>query len=450
MATGLIASTGVLSTATPTLISDLWLPHAIPMHDWAKALKLSSRFETTVDESQEGDEQRVGLRIRPTRTQTMRATAFDRADVEHLKNLQRRGSTARSLMPLHSDQVPLTGNPSGNTYNCDTFDRRLFAGGFVIVVKDDGALVATDFLVAIIVSLTTTQITLDRNLGSVLKKGILFPGMEVEMELKERGKSITDRVETIEITSTESAGQTVLPLSTNLNSFDNTRFSTGFNGLPIFDREPDWKTVRTGQHRIANRKKLGTGVIFDVSGDRTRETFEMSYIAGPSNNETGRRRRDAMDFVRFFESRAGKLFPFWLFSPLDQINLRTIDMTFNKILVETTLDIADWDQYKFIGLQEKGKEFGGSHMHSIQSIQDFGGGFHEITLGESTVVIRGIGLEGFERVTTAHLVRFDSDELKENWVTDETMITRGSTTVPCPSPASRSRVRLTDPSGCLT
>lgn len=186
-----------------------------------------------------------------------------------------------------------------------------------------------------------------------------------------------------------------------------------YDGLPILTMPHGILTpegVEMGIVREGEFDAVGLGGTGQWYGDRGRWTFTIPMVFLT--------RAEAWKFMKFFDSRAGRAWPFWLASPTSDYTATAITTT--TIAVDASGLEGDWDDRPWIAIHLGD---GTVYIRGVASVVRSGGTdtvTFDAALPEAPV------LADIRRTCIAYKCRFDSDELVEHWITTEHMQTEVS------------------------
>jgi hypothetical protein len=392
----------ISKSLAPTDPFDLWEMAHLLNHDWSDPFQVDLQFSTDIQSALTAKEQRWGLRGVPIRTLTTTVEAWNPREGQVLSNWLNRAAQARSLVPLHSDATVLTiPAPAGSsTLFCDTKFRRFFPGGRVAVFIPGGRLCEL-FELADVSFVSDSQLTLRTPLVHAFSAGSrIVPLLEVQIVSSEMGDISNDFVREITVNFIETVGSAQLPLSSNLGEAPDEFQS--YEGLPILLNGLDFgQNLQWGFDRIVSETSSGIATVQTLFGNRPRATFSLAYRS--------LNREDAWNQIRFFESRAGRLFPFWVVSPTTNLTLHGV-VNESLITVPSAGIESDWNFQTYVAIVMK---TGVVHIRAIDDVFR-GGGNDILTLSEP---IPGLTAEKVKRITTAFKCRLNSDSVTEVWQT---------------------------------
>lgn len=237
----------------------------------------------------------------------------------------------------------------------------------------------------------------------------LYPALEADVELRDEFEVVTGRVGvagSVEVTETPGPSALdplvvpgMLPAEFPTHTED---FGDGNVTLPILDTEINWDNVHFGQRREGTQTATGITVTTDVFGDYPRITADLPFLPTA--------RSDCFAVMRFFDSRGGRAFPFWMIAPPtgEQVLSITGGSNENITLAAHTTE-RDWESVKYIGVRLKAT--GAVTIHRITSSAEVAG-VHTLIVSPGLPTTVQADLDFY----TAHLCRFDADEFPERWV----------------------------------
>lgn len=392
---------------TPTA-DDLWALSYLSRVNWEDGTELKSSFRTAIKYALTASEQRWGMQGKPRRIASGQLQAFGTADVAKLRSSIRRMTKSKYLFPLHSDVSLLDSSATaGDTVlNVDTTYRRLYVGYRVAIVRRTDDPTATTFEVHTIAALTDSTLTLAtplaHNFGFASE---VLPLIECQLIFSLRGTIATDDKAQVTVEAVEATGATQLPASETPGSIPSGFGQYG--DYPILSAAEDFGgQIENGVAMYGDFSESGIGNYPTIYGPRASETFSLPVLAT--------NRYEAWKIIRFFDSRAGALHPFYCISPLTEYTVKSIAGT--SVTVEATGLESDWAFRPFIGIIDAD---GVRYVRAVTFVERVG---EEDLITLHTEIV-GLTLGNIARATTAWLVRLTSDELSEKWMTNSVMQT---------------------------
>lgn len=420
-----------VSTATPvetlpTNESSLWMLSAFFRSNWAQDVKVLSAFETAIENALTTSEQRQGLKGKPVRTITQTYQAYSREQLRDLMSAAMRASQCGYMAPLTSDASELTqaAAATATVLHLDTRWRRIFALTRAViftpsldaeVVAYDAGLPATtpQFEVVEIVGVTSNTVTLQAGLLNAYPVGsVVIPLIEARIKPKFSGAAVTDSVGTLETESVENVGKAQLPVTAALGSVP-AGFDT-FLTLPVLIPDADYSNtnVTWGVERLGTFAASGISAIPSMQGSRGRWNFDIPF--------TCLDREAAWKPITLFDSRGGRLFPFWLVSPVTEytpVATHNTGGATDWIKFKITGTVLDWSYRPYIAIFLKS---GARYYRKVNLVTRLSDGDKvEFEGGQNLPLV--IAASDIALVATLHLARFVSDEMDEDWHSNTVM-----------------------------
>lgn len=238
----------------------------------------------------------------------------------------------------------------------------------------------------------------------------IYPAIEAELEFEHEAEAIHAKLATFSVQVVETPGVSALdPLVApgTLPPGFPTHTQDSITH-PVLTPPLDWRRVTVGVSRQGERSQAGIASVSEVFGTRPRARFLLPY--------TRVNRSDGFDMLRFFDSRGGRLHPFWLVSPTIDYELLAIDPAGAHVIIKAVGAEFDWAFFPYIALKQIST--GTIIIRKINLVNRVPGGDDQIFLDIALPASLAIA---DHRSTSAHLVRFDTDAFPEGWITDELM-----------------------------
>lgn len=389
--------------------TDLWDISAMFLADWSAGIKVASGWMTDVVASKDGKESRQGLLGRPRRTIGFSLKAWQAASIGRIRSILARAGMARSLIPLYCDFTKLTSAAlaTATTIYCDTTNRRFFVGGYVIIASPTVLSInLTSYEIKQIATVYSDRLVLSTGLSANRAAGSrVYPACETQLNPDTEFRLVTDQVGETYMEFKEIVGKTALPAQQEGD--DETGFTT-VSGYPVLDFDFAWPDMQSGFKRSSQTSPIGYDQYFEVYGNRPMSIFHLHFKI--------QTRDEIFRFFKFWDSRRGRLYPFWLVSPATELNLTSTGTLTSTIAVTATGAEKDWDMRTYLAIVMRD---GTIYIRGKNGAVVRAAGIDTVTLSTN---LPSVSASQIRRVTTAYLVRFDSDELTENWVTDEFML----------------------------
>lgn len=376
--------------------------------DWSQGMQVQCAFSTSVQHGLSAGEQRWGLRGRPRRQVTLPLNAWSVREQFNLRSLMQRAGRGRHLLPLFPDASRLTATAASGatTIACDTSFRRLFETHLAVLYTGQGP--STDhFEVVRLSTISEGSLTVDSPTTKDFIKGSwIVPLIAVTALTAATGLILSDYYSSTSLQGGEAAGDTQLDLSSPLGEVPEGFDS--YNDLPIFPLKVDYdgSNLQWGVERDSQETASGFDTVIEMYGDRSRFTFAL-----PIMNAS---RAEAWDAIRLFESRGGRLYPFWVINPQTDIQVNSYPFDF-EVRVPAAAHESDWDFYTHLGFEMAD---GSQEVRAFTVTRD--GDEDRLILDEP---ITGLSASTVRRVATAYLCRFSNDAMTEQWNTDALMTT---------------------------
>lgn len=396
---------------------ELWLMAYLFLANWQVGVTLSQSFRTDVASSKTLSESRIGLVQRPYRTLTLSLIGLQNEDALRLEMIIARAAHAESMVPLYCDVTKLNAAYSSPslTLVCDTASRRFKIGGKVVVAAPQSHKAAMPtFEIGTIAGITSSTLSISTGLVGDFPAGSkIYPVIEAKLALGSSVVAVNDKIATAQLSFVESTGNQALPelevAGVNPTGFPTHDDGFGQGAIPVMDRQLQWfGSVNTGIARSGSFTNLGRETTLQTFGARGQFTRALQFRALS--------RVDAFDLIRFFESRAGQLHPFWIPSPFAEYDATAISA--GSVDVTAVGPEFDWFFRPFIAIVLTN---GDVHIREVASTAR-AAGIDTVTF--DTPLPLAPTLADVRKVCMAHKVRFASDELGENWITDEVMDTQ--------------------------
>jgi len=395
----------VLGYAYPPVVVDPFANTIFPLiseGDWRGEFSIETIWQTAISKSQStGAEEREGRVSRPTRILRTLCTGMSRSETTRM--LANAFSQAGTRYPaaIYPD-FTFTTNSSTTSLLCDTSYKRFFPGQRVAVLPENYSLSATHLQaqLGIIDYVTPDEIKLLFPLDVACAAGdIVFPLADCQIKLSQELNARTDAIAEWLQECVELSGTATLP---GLSEEDVHYLGMSYyQGYPIFDLEPNWRdSVRVGVAREGASVQSGNTNIVSADGD-------PFLTFGGSFEEYDR--AAIWRAGRFFDSRNGRLRPFWAVNPLVLFDIVSIPTLASFAVTTASASGQLTDLVKHVGIRYTS---GALQVIQVTSIVNNVNGTTTINLIEDMAV-------GVESVTSAHLSRFDQDSFKETWRTDE-------------------------------
>lgn len=231
-------------------------------------------------------------------------------------------------------------------------------------------------------------------------EGLIVPLIEGDLSMQHLHNLLSGYHADGTIVIRETIGQNTLPGVVEPGSSP-TGFDT-YNSYPVLNGQLDWDEVSLGFDRPGREHPVGTGVKYDVYGNRALVKFGIKF--------RNKDRSTAWSTKEFFDSRGGRLYPFWVIRPSwDYVHLGTAGTT--TIIEGVVTEEDDFDFWEFIAIEKTDGNWVYARVASASHI----GANTALTTIEN---LGTIAAEDVRRMTAMHMARFDVDAIPEEWLTD--------------------------------
>jgi hypothetical protein len=380
-------------------------------HNWVTSAILLAAWNTNIAAALSTDEARRGLMDRPFRTLKREGLTLTRPQAGALLQQARKGTGQRFYMPLSSDVAFVTEETLAGSLTLavdDTADRRFFVGYKVLVIVWDREKQASSINVLTIDTIAPNELTFTTGTVGVIPAGaVVCPAMECEAALDFSAALITDTHVQFSAEFRERVGPTALPA---LQAPQTTPTGVGsFLGFPVLDIPHDWSGPQRGERRQATSTSVGLDTVVDIYGTTSAQTGMLDF--------TQLSRAEAFRLLRFWDSRAGGLFAFWMPGQSADLKLRdVIDAT--HVSVERSLTKQEILDRRFVSfITSTGRMI----VRRITAVDEDIPDAWILVLSADPVFAAG---ETIDWISFACLAKFATDALDENWSTNQTMTTR--------------------------
>jgi hypothetical protein len=402
-----IVSPLIAKGSYPSTPQELWEVAHIVRAQWADPVITRSSWLTVVQTSRSLAEQRRSLAGRPTLgTEVTYQTMMSRDETIRLETMAFKQGVARYNAPIISDRARVTWWDGSHMLTLEGEHKRFYGDRRIILFNmSTQAMELRTITTLIPIGSGLINITVDTPptiwpVGSSDRPLIAFPTFEAAMSLDQGIDALTPHHVSGRWEATENPSTVSLPPA-EVPGAVTAGIPTHSDGLPILFWHPDWSRGATARFgRWGSYSRSGITRVPSVYGNRPRVsyTFTMRFMD----------RAVWSLFRQFWDSRAGRTFPFWILSPLGDYEFK--GFTAGGIKVGLTGNEEDWQFRPYIGLERRGQaDYQIRPIDSINRVSD----------GDVINVLDPLTQwTDVRRVASARLVRFASDELEEQWMTD--------------------------------
>jgi len=390
----------LVSRVTGEILGDDPIPDVVPAalvahpfmdcHNWIQGFSMETGTLTSIGTSGETEaERRRGLLNAPVRTLNVVWEAVDEESSIRLHHAMRDSARSIFQLPLVPDQIEAS-TISGTTITVDTTQGRWFPGARVIIGHSEFAQIAQ-------VTATTLELAAPV-VGTWPAETPVAPVVDCSLLSSHTAVYQHGCLVSLTIQAVEAPGPSQLPF---LEDFSYSEGSD-YRGYPVFRISPDWTSgVSKGISRPGTGSSFSDGRApsASVNTDRGRVTHEMEFTT-----------EEPWDLLRFWESRRGRLFPFWKLDEAQDALMKVTAVDPNFVDFELTTDFDDWKEgMDFIGLELYD---GTVVVREAAVIQDVATSYR-VTLGD---LLPGVSLSDVRYAAIARLSRFTKDAITEQWL----------------------------------
>ena len=410
-----------MATVTIT-VTPKALPTPLPnflLGNWRTQIQMETAYSTDITNADTLAEARRGLLVRPRRTLRFLLSGMDRNQTAQIKGDLLRHANDIVPIPLFQDQAIITGDTESATDKIpvDTSHGRWFVGARIVIFKGtvNDSISAVQYLT--IATIDPAFIEVNESLGDAeyVAGDTIMPCIDASISVdSQRLRVITDFHGEVRFKAAEVTGVSALPRLTMVVPSEFPTFASGNGGddRPIFDIPANYNQALADIiKRDGGKFSSGRGVIIFTKGDRARHAFEFSILSEPD---------EAFQFLKFFDWAQGQLQQFWFPDHLTTLEPATdtpVNIFFINVEQNGRIEnLQDFLDFVFV----KQKDIAAPSLGVVSAVAVDGGTWKiDFSTGTSMSVFNN-----YERVTSAHKVRFSDDKITEKWSTDELMSIR--------------------------
>lgn len=384
---------------------DLWEHPGVLLANWTTSVVLESTWQTDVMQAQSVSETRRGLVSKPKRTLTYELSGLDQVAANLLHSTLLRMGCSRFLAPMYHDISPLTeaASPGDTRLHCDTADRHFNDQMRVLLANPSADAEIASWEIAHVDTKATGQLNLISQVLSSWASGtMVLPLVECLLLPTTSGNLHTDESGTATISVQEADGHSGLSPCLAADTLDEG-WQT-FDDLPILTIPPQWDGVQFGAVRAATISASAVASVVTAYGSRPCMTWTLPFLFSS--------RAEAYELLRFFDSRCGRLYPFWLPSPQTHYS-NPVKASDSTLSVDAVGAVADYALRPYLCLVL----LDGTHLIRGITGVSRSGSRDTLTLDYGMYPAT---TETIYRACAAAKVRFSDDTLQETWHTDLT------------------------------
>lgn len=249
---------------------------------------------------------------------------------------------------------------------------------------------------------------------------ILYPAMETDMSFQMGADVVTREISVMLSENNETIGQEgvdpLVDIGVTPTGYQTVSYvEPGGNEIicPVLERSPDFESARYSVGRVGDESQVGIGRESHAYGLH-RTTFDMSY--------TFLNRADAFKFLRLFQSRGGRLHPFFQVPATTEFSVVAVGIGGAKTatvnngnllddalndMVGRYLSVFNGSDYQITEILGWSRDPDNTSNVILNLSDDFGSEF--------------LTISSLRRAGIAHLCRFGQDSLMESWITSQVM-----------------------------
>lgn len=379
------------------------------LHNWGTACQLESAYSTDISASAEDlAEERVGLLEKPYRSLSVEWSVKGSEEANRFLVEMRRLVDATTMVPIYPDAVDSTQTSAGgsSTLYGDFSRGRFFPGGRVVAVRMKPTVARTgpefdSYQVFTIGQVFPDRITLTTTADAqfLQNRTVIMPLMQCHPQTELTWKFETNDTLVMSASFDEVYGpQALPPTSSDLPpSFDN------YAGHPILSTVPQWSSgVESGLVRTGELSALGRGRVIFQRGSRGKARHNLVFVED--------RQAAAWNLIRFFDSRRGRLRPFW-FVDLENV-WTTVAISGSFFTVAPLGTLANFQsELDYMGVVFSD---GKAAVRAVSLVELVSGNWR---IALDSALPAGYSAADVVSFGRARLCRMESDALEEEWST---------------------------------
>jgi hypothetical protein len=392
------------------------------LHDWTLHPTISTEWTTDVAASSETlAEERRGLVGRPRRTLLLRWRSLSRAEANRLlfalmracdPELDGDDQPIPLDVPVYPDVAATTASSSGVTIHCPTANRRFHVGQRVVIQMLSGGR-AVSAEARTIGAVAADSVTVTAALDGTYPRGSLaYPAIRARTLLEAELVAQTDQAVDVQVAFSEVLEEALPTLCEYADLGADHDYGTADDGAGnlyyVLDLAPEWRAAPTVRVVRSGRvEQIGRDETTLARGPRPQLSIAFTYLAMS--------RSEHFRALAFFDAHRGRLIPFFVANPVTAWEAEAIAVGYVDVPQDGELE--DVQAYAdFVAVEVDGE----LHVRPIASITVQGDSWRIAV----SIDFPAIALADIARVTLAHLCRFATDALDEDWTTSGVATTR--------------------------
>ena len=270
-----------------------------------------------------------------------------------------------------------------------------------------------------------TRIRINPSIKNSLTKSsasshVLYPAIETDLSFGMLSEVVTREIAVVQNEANETIGIEGADPQIEIGSLPPGRQTVehfvdgGYVTYPVLERSPSFDSMVWENSIVGDEAQYGIGRERSSYG-KSRMKFVMQYRF--------LNRPDAFDMIEFFQSRGGRLHPFFLVPPTTEFTVTGVGVIEKNIVVEDN-SLQDDELDDSIGRYVS--VYNGS-SYAVRQINSWSRSGSSITFTLNELMpSTHLEAASLDRAGIAHMCRFNQDEMMETWTTSsimETMIT---------------------------
>ena len=251
---------------------------------------------------------------------------------------------------------------------------------------------------------------------------VLYPAIETDLSFGLLTEVVTREIAVVQNEANETIGiegaDPQIPIgSLPVGSQTVEHFIDGeYVSYPILERSPSFESVVWENSITGDEAQYGIGRERHSYGE-SKTQFIMQYRF--------LNRSDAFDMIEFFQSRGGRLYPFFLVPPTTEFTVTGVNVEYKSITVSDNSlqdDYLDDSVGRYISVHN-GSSYAVRRIESWSRTSPpvLGGVTSIVFILDSAIPSTHTTVADLDRAGIAHMCRFNQDEMMETWITGNIM-----------------------------
>ena len=251
---------------------------------------------------------------------------------------------------------------------------------------------------------------------------VLYPAIETDLSFGLLTEVVTREIAVVQNEANETIGiegaDPQIPIgSLPVGSQTVEHFIDGeYVSYPVLERSPSFESVVWENSITGDEAQYGIGRERHSYGE-SKTQFIMQYRF--------LNRSDAFDMIEFFQSRGGRLYPFFLVPPTTEFTVTGVNVEYKSITVSDNSlqdDYLDDSVGRYISVHN-GSSYAVRRIESWSRTSPpvLGGVTSIVFILDSAIPSTHTTVADLDRAGIAHMCRFNQDEMMETWITGNIM-----------------------------